>query len=135
MGGSAAKNWNGSRSAATASRNSGRLAPYQETIESNPRRLSIGAIPGDDRIEPAQAFEQAFAWAGEFEQIETGGRDGPGMLRESGRQRHVPLRCPNFQIPGVQALHGRNGDDEIADGARADDEPLQELSIALIVRP
>src|ERR1017187_5501023 len=85
--------------------------------------------------EPPRMASHAMRGMPSLEQNETGGRDGPGMLRESGRQRHVPLRCPNFQIPGVQALHGRNGDDEIADGARADDEPLQELSIALIVRP
>jgi hypothetical protein len=40
----------------------------------------IGAIPGDDRIEPAQGFEQPRVWAGQLEQIEAGGSDGPGML-------------------------------------------------------
>ena len=82
-GGRAGRNLNGNPSAAVRSRNSARFEPYQETIESNEPQ------PFDQRV-------RRFA-SGQFQKIETGGRDGTSAVRESNQRNDVAsaptLRC------------------------------------------
>src|SRR5579862_4842410 len=91
-----------------------------------------GPIPGNDGIETTQGFEQSRVRFTQFQQIQSGGSDGTRARSHAASQGDVGLRRPDFR--GAQAFDGGKGDDEIADGARPDDQPLQEPSIASIVR-
>ena len=82
---------------------------------------AIGAVPGDDGIELAQLVEQAGGRIGDAQQVEPGGADGAHAVGKA-HQGDVGRGRPDLEIAGAQGFEGWQGDDEVADGAGADDK-------------
>ena len=105
------ENVNGNPKLVTNCRNSGRFAPYHDTIESNERNAAI---------KRAGSFRDA-------QQVESGGWNRACAVRESG-QRNQCRRGPDLDIIALQALQSRQRYDEISDRTRANDQPAHFLN-------
>jgi hypothetical protein len=88
-----------------------------------PEFRPIGAVPGDDRIEAAQALDNVIRGQ-KAQPIETRRHDRLRAVGKS-RQGYILARAPDLGILRPQGFQRRQADNEVADGARTNQKPSQ----------
>jgi hypothetical protein len=84
--------------------------------DSFPKLGTVGAVPGIDFIE---RFERGTLCARDADEVESGVGNGTGLVGEANeRQRHA--RSPDFGVIGLRGFQSGEREDDVADGAGAD---------------